>query len=497
MINNALCKIDNINMALVDTKNYLGGYEELDSVNTTIKLKSNTHLLESLKKVEYVRYICNDIGSKLNGMRVLCIPNENATIFSAGIFTNAGSLLETENELGVAHFLEHMIFKGTKKYLKLTNILDEMGALYNAATTYESTDYEIHGLPFHSEKIIDILCDMYFNSIITQEEVENERHVIIEEYNMRSDTKGNKIYRSFMNLITKDKYQLYNRPIIGTKESIMKISKSDLINFKKKNYLPKNTMVILSGKFDVIHIMKIIQNVVNEQFVVDETALKKEITKEKSLIFHSLKNKIIKISDRVAYISTSDIQKQTILQINFPCYKKFHINNKYVSLLCSILSNGVSGRLSEEIRIKKGLTYSIGCESVSYNEFGIFSISLGVQNDKVLLALDAIFDILNILKKNGVNEIELNRAKNQQMTEIMITFQKQLSYFSYYMQNIYYGYEIGQLETIIEQINNVTISDINHIINKIFNYKQTYVIMYGSDKISMKSVKKSLLKFKQ
>ena len=109
-------------------------------------------------------------------------------------------------------------------------------------------------------------------------------------------------------------------------------------------------------------------------------------------------------------------------------------------MLSNILSNGISGRLVEEVRIKHGLTYSIESDYITFNDFGIFSISVGVQNDKIYKAIQLILDVLKELKINGINGIELNRAKNQQMTEMMITFQKQLSYFSYYMKTLYYNY---------------------------------------------------------
>lgn len=276
----------------------------------------------------------------------------------------------------------------------------------------------------------------------------------------------------------------------------MNITTSDLINFKKKHYLPKNTMLIVSGKFDVEQMLQIIKNTLNVNIIVDETKLCKELTTNEKLIFNTTKNKTIKISDRISHVITNDSQNQTIIQINFPCYKKFNKYNQYTSILCSILANGISGRLIEEIRIKQGLTYSVDVDCVEFNEFGIFSISLGVQNDKVIRAFDAIFAVLRNLKETNVTELELNKAKNQQMTTIMITFQKQLSYFAYYMQMIYYRYEISQLGDIIEDINNITANNIDDVIQQIFNFKQTYIVMLGSEKINLKQIKKAMFQLK-
>lgn len=188
-----------------------------------------------------------------NKIKFLLIPNSYATIISYGTHINVGSLDEDNNELGIAHFLEHMMFKGSQKYpgRKLINRLDELGTSYNATTSFEYTDYEIHGLPQYHDELLTILLDMYFNPLIPSEDVEIERQIIIEEYNMRYDDKHLRQYLNLLKLVTQDKNKLYSRPIIGTKESINNTTSSKLMNFRKNKYTTDKTIITICGNINL------------------------------------------------------------------------------------------------------------------------------------------------------------------------------------------------------------------------------------------------------
>lgn len=439
------------------------------------------------------RYICNS-QSNMHNLRLLMIPNKYATIFSAGIMINVGSI--NDDIKGIAHFLEHMTFKGTQKYPNkiLAKTLDDIGAIYNASTTYEYTNYEIHCLPNDRELVVDILLDMYLNSVIEDDEVEKERKVILEECNMRNDMKSTKVYDSLIELITKEKYKEYGNKIIGTLESINNITSLQLREFKDKYYLPQNTLIIISGNFTSDKILKYIEKIINQKFDIDNSNLKDEIDDDIKLLFMSEKN--IKTKDRIMYIETKDQTNQTIININFPCYKNHHKNILYINTLNNILSNGISGRLVDAIRHNNGFSYSINSENIYNNEFGIYTITVGVNNGNTEKAIDIILKTIKELKKDGITKEELKKSKNQQMIDIMIQYQKQLSHFSAYTNNYYYNYKSDDLETLTTKINNIKINDINKIINKIFQMKQTYIIILGSIKPNIKEIKQSLLLLK-
>jgi predicted Zn-dependent peptidase len=444
----------------------------------------NDSIISNIKEVEYYGYTCPTA-------RLILIPIENATIFSCSIYTNAGSLLEKDDELGVAHFLEHMTFKGTRKYpnKSLTAILDMLGSMYNAATSYESTDYELHGLPFHYKQLLDIMIDMYHNSILTNEDMATERNVIMEEYNMSLDSVGRRLFSGLLDLITKEKYKLYGRPIIGTEETILNLELEDLIRYKKKYYYKDPIMITVSGKFLIEDVLPHIEQLMKCTFTIDDRPLKKNDSNDKITPFRSNTN--VKISDRYKFIKAK--REQTIITVTFPSYKAHNSNLKYVAVLCDILTSGMSGRLYQIIRVINGLAYNVSVDYDALHEFGTFTILMSVQNKNIIKALQLLCDSLIQLVTEGIFEHELTKAKNQYMTKLMMMYQQPSSYFSLYTKPLYYGYEVKNAETTIKEIDKITVNDINKLIKNIINFKQMYIVMYGPSKIKNKEIKELIL----
>jgi zinc protease len=442
----------------------------------------------NLSKVEYYLYKADC------GLRLLLIPNPYATIISYGAYISVGSLDETNEELGVAHFLEHMMFKGSKHYQgkKLVETLDNLGAMYNASTTYESTDYELHGLPQYHETLLNILLDMYYNPNIPEDAVNNERKIILEEYKMRKDNISYKQYVNFLKLITKEQNTKYNRPIIGTRESINKLNIDDLNRFRHKYNDYTKTIITISGCFNNEETLKMIKNIYQNitkteiNFYVDTTKLKETINDNIKLSFNtSLK---IKLMDRYIYEKVDS--EQTLIQIAFPAWFKFHENNLYLNIFSSILTDGMSGRITKVLRENNGLSYSQNSYLDTYETFGVFNISIGVNADKIYFALKLIFDVLNEVYINGINEIELNKTKNYNLMGLLVYFQKQSSYFSYFTESLFKYKKVETVDEIIEKYNKITINDVNNIIKQIINPKQMYISIVGSNKPNNKKMQK-------
>jgi len=444
--------------------------------------------LVNLSKVEYHLYKADC------GLRLLLIPNSYATIISYGAYISVGSLDENDDELGVAHFLEHMMFKGSKHYpgKKLVETLDNLGTMYNASTTYESTDYELHSLPQYHEISLNILLDMYYNPNIPEDAVNNERKIILEEYKMRKDNKSYKQYINFLKLITKEQNKKYNRPIIGTRESINKLNINDLNRFRNKYNDYTKTIITISGCFNKDETLKMIKNIYQNitkteiNFFIDTTKLKEVIDDKIELSFnHSLK---IKLMDRYIYEKVDS--EQTLIQIAFPAWFKFHENNLYLNIFSSILTDGMSGRITKVLRENNGLSYSQNSYLDTYDTFGVFNISIGVNAEKIYFALKLIFDVLNEVYRNGINEAELNKTKNYNLMGLLVYFQKQSSYFSYFTESLFKYKKLETVDEIIDKYNKITINDVNNIIKQIINPKQMYISVVGSSKPNNKKIQK-------
>ena len=185
-----------------------------------------------------------------DSFKCLLIPNHNMTTVTIMILVPCGSRHETES-FGIAHFIEHMAFKGTetKSNFELFNLIDELGARCNAFTTFDYTIYYIAGDPRDINKILNFILDLFLNSIYPEEEIIKEKKVVMEEYNLTKNNYFSIMFNRIRRLLYKDVDEGYSRPIIGSKESIQQYTKQDIINFKKKNYDISKCILCISGNF--------------------------------------------------------------------------------------------------------------------------------------------------------------------------------------------------------------------------------------------------------
>jgi len=449
-----------------------------------------TNYIKLLSQIKYNLYT-SDIGLKL-----ILITNKNATIISYRMHVKIGSINENNNELGISHFLEHMMFKGTKQYseTKLVDKLEMLGAYYNAATSYNYTEYEIQGLPQYNNEFINIILDMYFNPILPDSAVNNERKIILEEYKMRNDNKAFRAWQQFMKLITKEKNQLYGLPIIGTIDSINNITSNDLIAYRKNKYKYDNTTMIVSGNINIDETLLLIENIIkqntnnNFKFKIDNTVLKNEDSNKINLSFDSSPK--IKINNRVIFINDKDTEQSNI-GIYFPSYPDHNINNFYVSVLTSIISI----RMTKIIREKYGLSYSQSADTTTFNPFGFIEIYMGVNSSKLHMAIKVMFYILIDLYHNGIFKDELEKVKNSNLTGLMVYFQKQLSYFKHFTRSLTSGYKVKSFEELIDLFNTINVEKMNTIIKEIINPKQLYITIVGPRKPSYTKIKNLIIEF--
>ena len=435
-----------------------------------------------------------------NGMRLLLIPNSSATIISYGVKIMIGSLNENDNELGVAHFLEHMMFKGSKRFPgnKLIDMLDKYGASYNASTTYGSTDYYIHGLPQYHRDLLTILLDMFYNPQIPDESVENEKKIILQEYSMRRNSNYYKQYINLIKMATKERHTIYGRPIIGTIDSINNITTKQLNKFRKK-YNNANRMIIISGQFDLndtLQMLKEIHTELNNKDIIitrDETKLQEYINDKMKLSLRS--NKEIKLSIRYVFEKIS--KGQTLILLSFPCWKLFHENNEYLGIFSSILTDGMSGRITKVLRETHGLSYSQSSYIDTFNEFGFFHIKTAVETETVYLAIKIILDVLIECYENGITEYELSKTKNYNLMDILIHYQKQMSYFSLFTEELMRYYKVKRIDEIIKKYNSIKKEDIHKIIKKVINPKQLYISIVGPRELCKNEIKQLFNYFKE
>ena len=194
-----------------------------------------------------------------NGITIVLVPMKNTNIVTAGFFIKAGSIDETSENNGIAHFLEHMMFKGTtsRTSTELFRQLDIIGAEYNAATTMENTYYYVYGNSNDIKKIVDIMLDIYINPTFKTNEINKEKKVIIEEMRMRYDRPMMKLY-SLMHSKLFESTPLA-RDIIGTADNIYSFKRRDFSEFRQEFYQPESTVIVVTGDFNPTLVYKWIE----------------------------------------------------------------------------------------------------------------------------------------------------------------------------------------------------------------------------------------------
>ena len=303
-----------------------------------------------------------------NGLRIITVPVKNTKTVTALALVGTGSKYETKNINGISHFLEHMLFKGTKKRpntLKLIEPLDKIGGEYNAFTSQDYTGYYAKVDSTHLDTALDWVSDIYKNSKLEQEEIDRERGTILQELNMYLDTPQRYVQDLWLELLYGD--QPAGWRVIGTKETIQSFNRDDFLDYIKNHYSSKNTIVVLAGNIShedgVDKVKKYFSNIEN----IDPKG-KQEVLEEQN------EPKVL-----VQYKDTD----QTHINLGVRTYDIFNPDKYPLGLLANILGGNMSSRLFISVRERQGLAYYVGTGNETDQDTGFLMTRSGVDNNKV------------------------------------------------------------------------------------------------------------------
>ncbi|MBU1036448.1 insulinase family protein [Patescibacteria group bacterium] len=332
-----------------------------------------------------------------NKTKVLLAPLKETEAVTVLVLVKVGSRYESANLGGISHFIEHLLFKGTKKRptsLDISKELDGVGADYNAFTGKDHTGYYIKVNHDKLELAMDIVSDMLFNSVFSKEEIDKERGVIIEEINMYDDNPMILI-GSLLEECIFYKHPL-GRDVSGSKENIQKISRSQIVKYFNNNYIGNNIIVGVAGKFNKQKAKNLINKYFNRQIFKSSTSSFKTFASQQK------KPRIV--------LKTKETE-QVHIALGYPAYKIDDPRIYSLSLLATILGGNMSSRLFLEIREKLGLAYFIKMGISSYQDCGVLAVYAGLDKAKIKLALKTIIKELKKTVNSKVTKEELSRAK--------------------------------------------------------------------------------------
>lgn len=402
-----------------------------------------------------------EIAKLSNGIPVLMDYVDDLKSFTLGIFVKTGARHESEEEYGVSHYIEHMLFKGTKtrSAKEISEIIDDCGGSMNAYTSRDTTCYYVKMLSDKLDLTLDIFADMFLNSTFTEENLEKERNVILEEIKMYEDIPEDTVHDLNLRFALNNEY---GNVVLGTEKTLKSITREKFLNYFNSRYVPENIGIAIAGNFD--------KNLLVEFLEKSFGTINKEIknTPDTGLFSHNKGENIVKRDCNQVHLCFNTIG----LAVND--------EDRYaMAILSNTLGENMSSRLFQKIREERGLAYSIYSYTTNFTEGGLYTIYAGTSKDNYKEVINLIKEELNLIKEEGITYKELQRAQNQIKSMLVFALEnsrgKMIRMWSSYQL---YG-KVLTVEEIEEQISRVTLEDIKRLANRIFNEKDFSLTILG------------------
>lgn len=408
-----------------------------------------------------MKYLRRVLG---NGLVVIEVPSSDAGSVVVDFFVKTGSRSEEEKENGISHFLEHFLFKGTKKYptaMAITELVDGVGGEMNANTGKEHTQYYIKAKASDLEMIFEILTDMLQNPLLDPVELEKEKGVIVEEINMYKDVPMYQVENILENAMWPK--QAMGRDIAGTKNTVTKFTREMFESYINRHYQTPNMILGVSGKYD----KKKLDSLIKKYW---------EPIKKKS--FHKWE-KCFDDQNKPRVSLEFKETEQAHFVLAFKGFSHTDKRNDAAMVLSTILGGGMSSRLFDEIREKRGLAYYVRASSGHYLDTGSFQVNAGVQVGKVEEAVKVVLDLLGKIKNEIVDEKELNKAKEYLKGKATLALEDNQARLDWFLEQEAYQKKIVTPEEMFERIDKIKAKDVLKVAQDLFDVSRATLAIVG------------------
>lgn len=404
-----------------------------------------------------------------NGIRVVMedIPYVNSV--SIGIWVKNGSINEDKPENGVSHFIEHLLFKGTvnRTSKEIAETIDNIGGQINAFTSKEYTCYYVKVLDDHINIAVEILSDMFNNSLFKEEDIIKEKSVIFEEIKMYQDSPEDLVYELLSEIMFEN--TTLAQPILGTEESLKNITREVIVNYFKTHYIPSNIVISLAGNIDSKETVKLLEfyfGNFNKQIKNTE-----QINTQKNI--YSFERKINGITKETEQLNMC-IGMEGIAIGDDTIYPLYVMNN--------VFGGSMSSRLFQNIREDQGIAYSVYSHPSSYKETGSFTIYAGLGPQQIYNFVNSVKEDIEDIKQNLISVDELNKSKEQLKGNYILGLESTSSRMSELGRNELLLNEIHSPKETLRKIDKVDLQQIKYIIDRIFDYNKFNITYVGNIK---------------
>lgn len=391
-----------------------------------------------------------------NGIRVVSEKIPYVRSVSIGLWIEAGTRDENPEENGIAHFLEHMVFKGTKTRtaFELADTLEALGGALNAFTSKELTSFYAHVLDEHLEIAIDILADLLINPLFDPQELEKEKNVVIEEIKDLEDAPDELIFDYFFNDIFSP--NPLGLPTLGKKEIVSQFNRENLIRFKEKNYTSNRIVVAAAGNIE-------------HQQLVDFVGK----------YFSEIQSKSVRNLLELPPEKPTRVQRIYHAQQAHVCIgcrtNRYSAPEKYPILLANtVLGSGMSSRLFQTLREKYGLVYSVFSFADFFLDTGVFGVYIATEEKNICQSIDLIHSEFEKLLNKQLEEAELNKRQSQLKGNLLLGLESTSNRMERLAKMEIYFNGFHTLDDVIHSIDNVQLNDIFEISNTYLNSDKLY-----------------------
>ncbi len=369
---------------------------------------------------------------------------------SIGVWLTRGSRHETAEQGGIAHFVEHMLFKGTgtKSAEDIAQVIDSIGGQLDAFTAKEYASYYIKVLDEHLPLAIDILSDIVLNPAFGPEDVEREKKVVVEEIKMVEDTPDDLVHEIFTQRFWEN--HPLGRPILGTRETVVSFTSGLLREYFANVYTPRNLIVSAVGNLEHARVRDLVEEKFESLASVGESAGEQAPNVVPQIV-----------------IRAKDLE-QSHLCLGASSYPQNHDDRYSSYVLNTLLGGSMSSRLFQNVREKRGLAYAIFSGLSAYRDAGSFTIYAGCSNEAVGEVIDLVVEELRGVRQAQVPDAELRRSKDHLKGSVMLSLENTASRMSNLArQEIYFDRQFGLDET-LQGIEHVTAEEVQRVAADLF-----------------------------
>ena len=401
-----------------------------------------------------------------SGLRIVTEEVPSVRSAAIGIWVNVGSRDETPAVAGASHFLEHLLFKGTKRRnaLEISSTIESVGGEMNAFTSKEYTCFYARVIDTDLPMAIDVISDLITSSIVSALDVDAERKVVLEEIAMRDDDPSDLVHDLYAETYYGDT-QL-GRPILGTIDSIKGISRNSVFNYYKKRYLPQDLVVAVAGNINHKKVVRMVEEALSLDGFLDVKGAPQLRA-----------NTSVKVRGQQSVGLLSRKTEQAHMFYGMEGVTRSDERRFSMGVLASALGGGMSSRLFQEIREKRGLAYSVYAYAQQFAGSGQIGFYAGCNPAKAIEVVEIIQEVLSDVATHGMSHEEVERAKGAVRGSLVLSQEDSASRMSRIGKNeIVYG-QVMSFDDILKEIARVSVEDVRVIASEFLTKTPTLALV--------------------